>query len=38
LLWNKPSGGSKRNRKDWNWKGHISLWPKLTMLIFWEII
>jgi hypothetical protein len=21
LLWNKPLGGSKRNREGWNWKG-----------------
>jgi hypothetical protein len=32
LLWNKPLGGSKRNRKGWNWMGHTSFWPMLMLI------
>jgi hypothetical protein len=33
LLWNMPSEGSKRTRRDWYWMEHISFWPMLMMLI-----
>jgi hypothetical protein len=36
LLWNMPSGVSKRTRKVWNWMWHISFWPMLITLMFCE--
>jgi hypothetical protein len=33
LLWNMPSEGSRRTRRDWYWMGHISFWPTPMTLI-----
>jgi hypothetical protein len=33
LLWNMPSGGSKRTRRDWYWMENISFWLMSMMLI-----
>jgi len=35
LLYNIPTGNSKKIRKDCNWMEHINSWSILMMLIYW---